>query len=52
VDLTPGTSPVEWFLEVEADTGKIVTQPLALSSVTAVWLEECRFTLPGSRSVQ
>jgi hypothetical protein len=47
-----GASPVEWILEVEADTGKIVTQPLVLSSEALVWLEECRFTLPGSWGVQ
>jgi hypothetical protein len=39
-------------IEVEADTGKIVTQPLALSSEAVVWLESCPFRLPGSRSVQ
>lgn len=52
VDLTPGMSPVKWILEVEADTGKIVTQPLALSTMALIWLEECRFTLPGSQGVQ
>jgi len=51
VDLNPGSSPVEWVLEVEADTGKIVTRPLALSTMALIWLESCRFTLPGSNRV-
>ena len=49
VDLKPSSPPVVWILEVDGDTGKIVTQPLVLSSEAAVWLESCRFTLPGSR---
>ena len=49
VDLKETVAAVEWVIEVEADTGKIATQPLALSSESLVWLESCRFTLPGSR---
>lgn len=48
----PAVVAVGWVIEVEADTGKIVTQPLALSSEAVVWLESCPFRLPGSRSVQ
>ena len=50
--LTPGTSPVEWILEVEEDSGKLITQPLALSTMALIWLESCRFTPPGSKGVQ
>ena len=52
IDIKQVTSPVEWVIEVEADTGKIATQPLAVSTMALIWLESCRFTLPGSKSVQ
>jgi hypothetical protein len=51
-DLRQGSSPVDWIVEVEADSGKIVTQPMVLSNEAVVWLEKCQFTLPGSRGVQ
>ena len=52
IDIRQVTSPVEWAIEVQADTGEIVTQPLALSGAATVWLASCRFALPGSRGVQ
>lgn len=51
-DLKPGSSTVEWASEIEADTGKVVTQPMVISSEALVWLEECRFTPPRGRSGQ
>ena len=52
VDLKETVGAVEWIIEVEVDTGKIMTPLLALSSEAAMWLESCQFTLPGSSSVQ
>jgi hypothetical protein len=49
--LLPGSSPVQWILEVETDTGKVITQPLVLSTMALIWLERCRLTLPENRSV-
>jgi hypothetical protein len=42
VDLKETVAAVEWTIEVEADTGKIVTKPLAIFSEAVVWLESCR----------
>ena len=52
VDLKETVGAVEGVIEVGVDTGKIGTQPLALSSEAAVRLESCQFTVPGSRGVQ
>lgn len=51
VDVRESGSAVEWIIEVEAGTGNIVTQPLALSRDALLWLDERRFTLPESRGV-
>jgi hypothetical protein len=46
--LTPGSSTVEWAVEADTDLGKVVTQPLALSSGARHWYETWRFLTPES----
>ena len=51
VNLEPSAAPVDWVMEIETDTGHLITQPLRLSNAAIVWLEERRLSIPGSRSL-
>ena len=51
VNLEPSAVPVDWVIEIETDTGHLITQPLRPSNAAIVWLEEHQLSLPGSRSL-